>query len=88
MREQDTQPGDLPRISRIIDLKLPLTWLLGVAGLVAAAFVSTYYQVGQLREDMAELKTTVKAGNSAQSTVQSEISILRYRVEQVERAQK
>lgn len=82
----DTQPGDLPRISRIIDLKLPLTWLLGVAGLVAAAFVSTYYQVGQMREDVQELKATVKSGNAQQGAVQSEIAILRYRVEQVEKA--
>ncbi|WP_431276289.1 hypothetical protein ACQ858_08550 [Variovorax ureilyticus] len=80
----DTQPGDLPRVSRIIDMKLPLQWLLGVAGLIAAAFVSTYYQVGQMREDMAELKATVKAGNAQQGAVQSEIAILRYRVENLE----
>lgn len=81
---QDTQPGDLPRISKMIDPRIPLTWILGIAGMVAAAFVSTYYQVGQLRGDMVELKATVRQGNSQSATVQSELSILKYRIETLE----
>ncbi len=52
--------------------------------MVAAAFVSTYYQVGQLRGDMVELKASVRQGNSQSTTIQSEISILKYRVETLE----
>lgn len=81
---QDTQPGDLPRLSKVIDMKLPLTWLLGVAFMVAGSFVTMYFQIGQLREDMTDLKITVKAGNNQASTVQGEIAILRFRVETLE----
>jgi hypothetical protein len=82
--DRDTQPGDLPRLSKVVDFKLPLTWLLGVAFAFAGAFVSMYYQVGQLREDMADLKITVKTGNSQAATIQGEIAILRFRVETLE----
>ena len=81
---QDTQPGDLPRLSKVIDLKLPLTWLLGVAFMVAGAFVSMYFQLGQLREDMTDLKISVKAGNGQAATLQGEIAILKFRVENLE----
>jgi len=82
--DRDSQPGDLPRISKVIDFRLPLTWLLGIAGMVCAAFVSMWFQLGQLREDMTDLKITVKAGNNQASTVQGEIAILRFRVETLE----
>lgn len=81
---QDTQPGDLPRLSKVIDMKLPLTWLLGVAFMIAGSFVTMYFQIGQLREDMTDLKITVKAGNSQAATVQGELAILRFRVETLE----
>lgn len=84
MIERDTQPGELPRLSKVIDFRLPLTWLLGIAGMVAAAFVSMYFQLGQLREDMTDLKISVKAGNSQAGTVQGELAILRFRVETLE----
>jgi hypothetical protein len=82
--ERDTQPGDLPRLSKIIDMKLPLTWLLGVAFMIAASFVTMYFQIGQLREDMSDLKITVKAGNNQASTVQGELAILKFRIENLE----
>jgi cell division protein FtsL len=81
---QDTQPGELPRISKVIDFRLPLTWLLGVAFMVAGSFVTMYFQIGQLREDMTDLKITVKAGNNQASTVQGELAILRFRIETLE----
>lgn len=80
----DTQPGDLPRISKVIDFRFPLTWLLGVAFMVAGSFVTMYFQLGQLREDMTDLKITVKSGNSQAATLQGEIAILKFRVETIE----
>jgi len=80
----DTQPGELSRLSRVIEMKLPLTWLLGVAFMVAAAFVSMYFQLGRLSEDMTELKISVKSGNSQAATIQGEIAILKFRIETLE----
>lgn len=84
MSQYDSQPGDLTRITRVIDMKLPLTWLLGVAFAAAAAFASMYFKLGQLGEDMTDLKITVKAGNGQSATIQGEIAILKFRLENLE----
>ena len=81
---QDTQPGDLPRVTRVIDVKLPLTWLLGVAFAAFAVFASIYFRVGQLGEDMTDLKVAVKAGNGQAATIQGELAILKFRIENLE----
>ena len=80
----DSQPGELSRLSRVIDLKLPLTWLLGVAFAAFAAFASMYFKLGQLGEDMTDLKISVKAGNGQAATIQGEIAILKFRIENLE----
>jgi hypothetical protein len=81
---QDTQPGELQRVTRVIDVKLPLTWLLGVAFAAFAAFASIYFRVGQLGEDMTDLKIAVKAGNGQAATIQGELAILKFRIENLE----
>jgi hypothetical protein len=80
---QDTQPGDL-RVSRVIDFKIPLSGILGAAFTVAAVFGGMYFKLGQLSEDMAELKITVKAGNGQAATLQGELAILKFRIENLE----
>src|ERR1044072_2833977 len=74
---QDTQPGDFPRITRVIDMKIPLTWLIGGAFAFACVFAGMYFQLGQLREDMVELKVSAKVGNNQTATIQGEMAILR-----------
>jgi len=81
---QDSQPGDLTRITRVIDMKLPLTWLLGVAGIFAATFAGMFFQIGQVSKDLGELKIEVKVGNSQASTVQGELAIMKFRIENLE----
>lgn len=88
---QDTQPGDLPRISKVVDFKIPVTWLLGVAFMVAAAFVSMYFQLGSqgetlkgLNEQLKDLQITVKSGNNQAVTIQGQIEILKFRLDTLE----
>lgn len=81
---QDTQPGDLPRLSKVIDLRLPLNWLLTVAFSLALLIGGMYFQLGQLREDMTDLKISVKSGNTQAATVQGQLEILKFRVENLE----
>lgn len=88
MSERDTQPGDLPRITRIVDMKLPLNWLLTVAFSLALLIGGMYFQLRQLSDDMTDLKIAVKAGNGSQATVQGELAILRFRVETIEAERK
>lgn len=89
--ERDTQPGELPRLSKIVEMKLPLTWLLGVAFMIVAGGFGLYQQVGsqgevlkELKDQLKDLKITVNAGNSQAATIQGEIAILKFRIENIE----
>lgn len=73
-----------PRVSRVIDLRIPLPWLLGVAGVVGWGLVSMWFMVNQLTRDVSDLQITVKAGNGQAVTVAGELALLRYRVENIE----
>jgi len=88
---QDTQPGELPRLSKIVEMKLPLTWLLGVAFMIVAGGFGLYQQVGsqgetlrELKDQLKDLKITVNSGNSQAATIQGEIAILKFRIENIE----
>lgn len=83
----DTRPGDLAsgaRVTRVIDMKLPLTWLLTVAATLVGGGFGLYYKLDRLGEDVTDMKIAVKSGNQATATVQGEIAILRFRVENLE----
>jgi len=89
--DRDTQPGDLPRLSKVIDLKLPLTWLLGVASMIIVGGFGLYQQVGnqgetlkELKDQLKDLKITINTNNNQTATIQGEIAILRFRVETLE----
>lgn len=72
------------RVSRVIDFRIPLPWLLGVMGVVGWGLVSMWFMVNQLTSDVSDLQITVKAGNGQAVTVAGELALLRYRVENIE----
>lgn len=85
---QDAQPGGL---SKVIDTKLPLTWLLGVAAMILVGGFGLFQQVGsqgemlrELKDQLKDLKITVNAGNGQTATIQGEIAILKFRIENIE----
>lgn len=89
----DSRPGDLPgqKVTRVIDMKLPLTWLLGVASMLIAGGFGMYYKlenqseaIKNVQTDIKDVKISVQAGNQATATVQGELAILRFRVENLE----
>jgi hypothetical protein len=80
----DTQPGELPRLSKVVDFRLPLNWLLTVAFSLSLLIGGMYFKLVQLGEDMTDLKISVKAGNGQAATIQGELAILRFRVENLE----
>lgn len=89
--DRDTQPGDLPRLSKVIDLKLPLTWLIGVASMIIVGGFGLYQQVGsqsetlkEMKDQLKDLRITVNAGNGQTATIQGELAILKFRIENIE----
>lgn len=79
----DQHQPDL-KVTRVIDFRIPLPWLLSGLVVVGWALVSMWFSLNQLVRDVADLQITVKAGNSQATTIAGEIALLRYRVEILE----
>ena len=87
-QENEQQEEGAPvRITRVIDFRIPLPYLLSGAIAVTCILISMYFSVQQLIRDVGELQVTVKAGNTQASTVAGEIALLRYRVQNLENAE-
>ena len=72
-------------------MKLPLTWLLGVAFAIVAGGFGLYHQIGSqgetlkdVKDQIKDLKITVNAGNNQAMTLAGEIAILKFRIENLE----
>ena len=72
------------RITRIVDLKIPLHWLLGVFGVISWAMVSMYFSVNNLVRTVGDLQVDVKAGNNSVVAVAGELALLKYRLTNAE----
>lgn len=83
--DYDQMDTDLPRRpQKVIDMKLPLPWLIGTAATIIGAFALLYSNVDRLVRDVNELQATVRAGNLQSSATAGEIALLKYRVESLE----
>lgn len=72
------------RAIRVIDPRIPLPWLLGIAIAVGSGLVNMWFMVNQLVKDVSDLQIIVKAGNGQAVTVAGELALLRFRVENLE----
>ncbi|MCW5648342.1 MAG: hypothetical protein KIS62_01215 [Ramlibacter sp.] len=72
------------RITRIVDFRIPLPYLLTGAVVVVWALIGQYFAMQQLQRDVAELQITLKVGNSQSAAALGEIALLKYRVENLE----
>jgi hypothetical protein len=84
MSERDTQPGELPRVSRIVDVRIPLWGLLCALSGASFFIVGTWFTANQTAKDVSELQITVKAGNQQVTTLAGEQALLRFRMENIE----
>lgn len=75
------RPG---RPQKVIDLKLPLTWLLATAFAVVTTSAAMYFKLERLVTDVNDLQATMRAGNLQSSATAGEIALLKYRVESLE----
>lgn len=81
MTEELKQEG---RATRVIDLKIPLAWLLSIAGTLAWVLISMWFTLNQLVVLVADLQISVKSGNSAYQVLASEQALINYRMGTVE----
>ena len=87
MSEANIDPQQ-ERITRVIDFKIPLHWLLGVCGIIGWAIVSMYFSVAQLVRTVDDLQITVKSGNTSVVAVAGELALQKFRLANVEDAVK
>ena len=76
------------RISRVIDFRIPLPWLLSGLIVVLWALISMYFALNQLVREVGDLQITVKSGNTQYATLAGEQALLRFRLENVENHQR
>lgn len=92
MSEQDSGMGGLNsgtvKVQKIVDMKLPLNWLLGVAGMLALLIINLVMNVSALTKSVGDLETTVKSGNTSVSTLTNEVNLLKFRADTHEFNQK
>lgn len=81
MTEELKQEG---QAKRVIDLKIPLVWLLSITGALAWVLISMWFTLNQLVALVADLQITVKAGSTSYSVLASEQALINYRMGTVE----
>ncbi|WP_295855152.1 hypothetical protein [uncultured Xylophilus sp.] len=72
------------RITRVIDFRLPLAWVLSSLGGLAMLIAVMYFQGNRVQEEVRELKIEVKTWNNQASTITAEQALLRFRMETAE----
>lgn len=85
MEDHTPEPHDAQdHLTRMVDLKVPLHWL--ISGLVAGLWtlISMWFSVSQLVKNVAELQITLAQSNSSVAVAMQELSMLKYRQTVVE----
>lgn len=84
MSEQEPTAAAGERVTRVIDFRIPLPWLIGVCAGIGWALISMYFSVGQLVTTVAELQITVKSGNGSVTAIAGKQALIEFRMENVE----
>lgn len=83
IQDEDSQSA-AQGLTRMIDFRIPLPWLLGGFSAIGWALVSMWFSLNQLVRDVAEMQATVKAGNTQAVAVAGELALLKFRVDKLE----
>lgn len=86
MSDQNEHEDGPLRVSRVIDFRVPLPYLLSGLVFVGFTLISMYFTLNQLVRDVGDLQIVVKAGNTQSVTLAGEQALLRFRLENVEGA--
>ena len=72
------------KITRVIDFRLPIIWLIGGVSGLAFTLIGMWFSVDRLVGNVADLKIVVTSGNTSISTLTSEVSLLKFRASTIE----
>ncbi len=78
------EPIQEPRVARMVDMKMPLTWLLGVGGAISWSIISMWFSVAQLVKTVDDLQATVKSGNSSVVAIAGRQALVEFRLSSAE----
>ncbi len=73
------------RVTRIIDFKLPLSYILSALAGLAAVLIGMWTTLGQVSRDLSDLQVSVKGGNTQVAAIDREMARLQWRVELLEK---
>lgn len=76
------------RVSRVIDFRIPLPWLLSGVAAITWGLISMWFSVNQLVKTVDDLQITVKSGNTSVVAVAGELALLKFRLTNAEDEQK
>ena len=82
MSEQE--PTASERVTRVIDFRIPLPWLIGGVLGICWSLISMYFSVNALVKTVNDLQIDVKAGNNSVVSVVGELALIKYRLTDVE----
>lgn len=74
------------KTTRVIDLRIPLPYLLTVIGSLGWVLILMWFTLNQLVKQVSDLQITVQAGSTSFTVLASEQALLKYRLESVEAA--
>lgn len=80
----DQEPTTGERVTRIVEFKIRLEWLLVVSGSLAFTLANMYFSLNVLVKTVTDLQIDVKAGNNSIVAVAGELALLKYRLTNAE----
>ena len=84
MAEETQEPS---RLSRIVEMKIRLEWLIVIGAAFGWTSIQQYFAVQTLITSVSDLQITVKTGNVSSSVLQGEVSLLKFRISNIEAEQ-
>lgn len=81
---QTDEGNESVRSTKIVDVRLPLPYLISGTLSIALLITSMWFKVDELGRNMSDMQITLKAGNSQAVTMAGELALLRYRIENLE----
>lgn len=73
-----------PRLTRVIDFRVPLPYLLSALAALVVFLFTLQTDVRQLLRDVSKMQATAEAGNSQLNSITAEQSLQRYRIDTLE----